>query len=52
MSGCNQVTITDGAFAHLGGIHALSMRGCDQATVTDACRARLQQAGIPHLVAA
>ena len=47
--GCSQVTITDGAFAHLAGIHTLNMRSCDQATITDACRARLRQAGIPDL---
>ena len=47
---CNQATITDGAFAHLAGIHTLDMRYCNQATITTACRARLQQAGIATLM--
>ena len=37
----------DGAFAHLAGIHMLSMSGCSQATITDASSARLRAAGIP-----
>ena len=49
MSLCSQATITDGAFAHLAGIHTLDMRGCSQVTITAACRARLRQAGIPVL---
>ena len=49
MSWCNQATITDGAFAHLAGIHTLDMGLCTQATITVACRARLQQAGIADL---
>ena len=34
MSYCRQ--ITDGAFAHLAGIHTLDMRQCKQATITAA----------------
>ena len=49
MKHCSQATITDGAFAHLAGIHTLDMRYCSQATITAACRARLQQAGIAAL---
>ena len=47
MSGCTQSTITDGAFAHLAGIHTLDMSWCDQATITDAAFAHL--AGIHTL---
>ncbi len=47
MSCCRQDTITDGAFAHLAGIHTLNMRYCNQATITDAAFAPL--AGICEL---
>ena len=36
MSNCIQVTITNAAFVHLRGIHALYMNDCNQATITDA----------------
>ena len=49
LSGCDQATITDAAFAHLAGIHTPYMIGCSQATITAVCRARLQQAGIAAL---
>ena len=32
---CNQATITDAAFVHLRGIHALNMILCRQANITD-----------------
>jgi hypothetical protein len=44
MSFCRQATITDGAFAHLRGIHTLNMSGCSQATLTPV--------GIAHLAGA
>jgi hypothetical protein len=46
MSGCDQASITDAAFAHLRGIHTLNMSRCWQDTITDA--AFVQPMRHPH----
>ena len=36
MTGCDQATITDAAFAHLKGIHTLNIRDCNGSLITHA----------------
>ena len=42
MDSCNQVTITDAAFAHLQGIRSLGLNDCNQVANTDAAFVHLQ----------
>ena len=47
LGGCDQATITDAAFVHLGGIQSLNMRYCNQVTIKDAAFLHLR--GIHNL---
>ena len=42
MDGCTQATLTDGAFAHLRGVHTLDLCRCAQPTITGATLSQLR----------